>query len=150
MKDYRNYIEAIWIGAGAIFLIGFVFLSVAEIFLLKKKGWLDDKISLRYPIITNIINILTAPIAFVFIFYISAFAFMIILTINAPPVPVYIFFFFVTFFGYFIAFSLVRFVTTSVLAKSSNLTWKYVMGQSIFPSILLIIVTFLFIATLYM
>ena len=163
MKQYRDYIEVIWIGAGAIFLIGFVVLTIAEIFLLKSKGWIDEKLSLRFPIITNLVNIPVAVIAYlviVWILFVVAFVVMGAIEFNyrkdypglvdAAGIVFYFFVFLVTFFGYLIAFSVVRLIISSVMAKSSNLTWKYTLGQSVLLTILMMVVSFLLTMTLYM
>lgn len=158
MEYNFSKIVAIWASAAVIFLIGFVILTFEEISSLKKKGWFDEKVSRKYPIITNIVNILAAPVAFGLISFIVAWTLIIVLTINdkkiLPEVVVstvfYIFNLLAAFFCFLFVFSIVRLITTQVLAKSPNLTLKYITVQSISPAILMVIVTFLFIATLYM
>lgn len=163
MKDYSNYIESIWIGAGTIFLIGFVVLTVSEIFLLKKKGWLDDKISLRYPIITNLVNIPAAAMAYVISIWVLFVAAMLGVgvvefnyrkdypsLVDAVGIVFYIFAFVFPFTVYLIAFFIVRLLMTNVMAKSSNLTWKYSLGQSAILTVLLIIISSLFTASFYL
>lgn len=153
----------IQMGAFLIFIVGFVASTVAEIFLLKKKGWLDEKLVWRYPIITNLVNIPVAAIAyFAIIWVLFVVAFIVMGTINlkfekdypnlveVAGIIFYIFAFVVPLIGYLATFTLVRQITTNIMAKSSNLTWKYKVGQSAILTVLLMIVSFLFTSTFYM
>ena len=158
-----NKVSVIQIGSGVIFIIGFVVLTVAEILLLRKKGWLDEKLSWRYPIITTLVNIPVAAIAYLIIIWILfVVAFLVIgyiefyyrkdypNLVDAAGIIFYIFAFVFPSIGYLTTFSVVRLVTTNIMAKSSNLTWKYTVGQSAILTALLMIVSFLFTATFYM
>jgi hypothetical protein len=163
MMDYKDFVGLFLAAAGAILVVGFAVLTIAEIFLLKKKGWIDEKLSLRYPIITNLVNIPVAAIAYVVIVWILfVVAFMVMGAIefnyrkdypdlvDAAGIVFYVFAFILTFLGYSLAFSLVRLLTTNIMARSSGLTWKYTVGQSALLAILMMIVSFLLTATLYM
>lgn len=158
MNQIKDYFPVIWAISAVLFLIGFAGLTFLEVKRLKKNDGLDKKTAWKYPVITNIVNIIVTPIAFIFVFYILAIVIMILLTIkdkkiiaeNVIDAVFYSVVCFVSFCGCFIAFTVVRLITTNLMAKSLNLSWKYIMGQSAFLASLLIIVMFLFIAPFYM
>lgn len=130
---------------------------------MRKKAWLDERLSLLYPIITNVGNLPVAAIAYVIsIRVLFAVAMLGVgavefyyrkdypTLVDAVVIVFYIFAFVFPFFVYLIAFSIVRWLTTIIMVKSSNLTWKYTIGQSTLLAVLLMIIYFLFTATFYL
>ena len=131
----RDYVPVIWLGLAVVLIVGFAVLTVGEVLLLRKKGWIDEKRSLKYPIITNLVNFPTAAISYVIctmVLFAVAFIGVQYFEFNyrkdyssfvdAVVIVFYIFAFVFPFFIYWIAFSLVRLLTTAILAKSPNLT----------------------------
>lgn len=159
----KDNIGAIWIGLLVVSIIGSVILTVGEISLLRKKGWIDERHSLSYPIVTNLVNIPVAAVSYVISIWVLFVVAMLGVgavefnyrkdypdLVDAVGIVFYVFAFVFPFIIYLIVFSIVRLLTTNIMAKSSNLTWKYILGQSGLLATLLIIISFLFTATFYL
>lgn len=151
----ENDATLIWAGFAFVLIAGLVVLTIGEILLLRKKGWIDGRFSFFYPIITNLVNIPVAAIGFAVIIYILfSVAFIGVGAVGfyyGKDHPVLVdavwIIYYVLAFGFYLlaflaAFSIVRLLTTTIMAKSSNLTWKYVLAQSTILAVLMTIVLF--------
>lgn len=160
MEDYKNLVL---IGPLVTLFVGYLTLTVAEIFWLRKKDWIDEKLVWKYPVITNAASLFAAAFSFVFslwILFIVAMAGVGYVEFtyrkdhpnlaDAVTVVFYVFAVVFPFFVYLIAFFLVRLLTTNIMVKSSDLTWKYILGQSVLLAALLLIVSCLITMTLYL
>jgi hypothetical protein len=159
----QNYVSFIWIGLAVVFIIGFVGFTIGEILLLRKKVWIDEKLVWKYSVITNAASLFAAAFSFVFSLWILFIVAMVGVgyveftyrkdhpnLVDAVAVVFYVFAVVFPFFVYLIAFFLVRLLTTNIMVKSSDLTWKYLLGQSASLAALLLIVSCLFTMTFYL
>jgi hypothetical protein len=151
MEDSNNLVL---IGLLITLIVGYLTLTVAEILLLRKKGWIDGNLSLTYPLVTNGLNLPVALIAYMIaMFVIMIMAFFVLPSISFGVEDtrlqtglliaywlVSAVFIFLVFWG---AFLLVRMLTTKLMVKSSMLTWKYKTVQAAIPAGLVAVIYFL-------
>ena len=109
-------------------VIGLVASFVVEIVLLKRTGWVDSKISLKYPLLVFLANI---PVVIFFMF--ANFVALGILGASfvlMSPVATFIVAVPLTFL-YAVPPFAARLAITKLMAGSSALTWKYVAVQAL-------------------
>lgn len=125
-----------------ILVVGYIGLTVAEILRIKQTNWVDEKQSVSYPIVTNLINIPVAVLCYMItmtvIMFAAYFGLMAVLfnvgdnptLVTITMIAYWLLSAVFMFIIYLAAFSLVRLIMTKVLVKFSTLTWKYIVGQS--------------------
>jgi hypothetical protein len=128
-------------------LIGVFVITIGEIFLLKKQGWVDEKQSIIYPVVTNIINLVIGAGLIMFNVFISIFSnytflnlLMSITNTDEMTPTLFIISFGLTAILLFILDLVilvsVRLLITRLLVKSSTLTWKYIIVFASLPAFL--------------
>lgn len=159
----QEYVAFIQIGLLPVLILGFAGLTVGEMLFLKKKAWLDEKQSRRYPIITNLVNLPIAFVSYLFSTWVlfaarpigvgaAEFYFQKDNPVFADSVVVlfHVLVFVVPFLVYLMAFFFVRLLTTAMMVEPLNLTLRYQLAQAGLSSALLMIVSFLFTAAFFL
>ncbi len=122
----------------AVLPVGIIVLTILEIYLLKKKGWVDEDKSVKYPLAINGISFVVGIGLFVVNFIISAISAYVVFflpdSMIAQDPQSSNFLFYIILFGIrailclildFVILFPVRLLTTKLIVKSSTLTWKY-------------------------
>jgi hypothetical protein len=117
---------------------GFLLLFIGEIRLLRKKKWVDEKQTVKYPLITFLINI---PVVIISMFDVldirdllkdTAADRFLDSSLSAPAsmIAYSCLVGLVLFFLLLVIFFLIRLATTPFMSESGKLTWTYIIAQA--------------------
>jgi hypothetical protein len=130
----ENYNNLVLIGLLITLIVGYLTSTVAEILLLRKKGWVDGNLSLTYPLIAYMIAMFVIMIMAFFVLPSISFGIEDTRLQTGLLIAYWLVSAVFIFLVFWAAFLLVRMLTTKLMVKSSVLTWKYKTVQAAIPA----------------